>query len=266
LELFSLAPESSIEWRFRSEMKRAFVIALMAGGVLLAQGPRVGRMGFGRHPEAMPFHGATVTDAPFSAVQVTTHQQTLANGNTIQRQEQTKLFRDSQGRVREETTWSGRDGQGSRTVVTISDPVAQVVRRLNPQSKTAFEMTMGQPHASGARGHAAGNRRTHQDSANVVKEDLGTQTINGVPATGTRVTRTIAAGAVGNEQPIQLVREMWVSNDLKVPVTIKVTDPRFGTTTTQLTGITRAEPDAALFQTPADYSVGQRHGLGRHAQ
>jgi hypothetical protein len=266
LELSAGAPESSIEWRFQSKMKRAFVIALMAGGVLLAQGPRDGRMGFGRHGEAVPFHGATVTGAPFSGVLVTTHQQTLANGNTIQRQEQTKLFRDSQGRVREETTQSGAEGQASRTVVTISDPVAQVVRRLNPQSKTAVEMTIGQPHAGGPRGHAAGNRRTHQDSANVVKEDLGAQTINGVPATGTRVTRTIAAGAVGNEQPIPIVRETWVSSDLKVPVMIKVTDPRFGTTTTQLTAIARTDPDAALFQTPADYTVSQGRGFGGHAQ
>jgi len=95
---------------------------------------------------------------------------------------------------------------------------------------------------------------------------LGTQTINGVQATGTRVTHTIATGAVGNEQPIQIVRETWVSSDLRVPVTIKVTDPLHGTTTTQLTGITRAEPDAALFQTPADYAVGQGRGFGRHEQ
>ena len=235
-------------------MRKAFVIALMAVGVLLAQGPRDGRMGFGRHPEALPFHGATVTGAPFSAVLVTTRQRALADGNAIQRQEQTKLFRDSQGRVREEATWSGPDGQGSRTVVTISDPVAQVVRRLNPLRKTYSENAMGQPHAGGARGHAAGGQHGHGDF-NATREDLGAQTINGAPATGTRVTHTIAAGAVGNEQPIQIVRETWVSSDLKVPLMIKVTDPRFGTTTTQLTAITRAEPDAALFQTPADYTV-----------
>jgi hypothetical protein len=213
----------------------------------------------------MPFHGATVTGAPFSAVQVTTHQRTLADGNAIQEQEQTKLFRDSQGRVREETTWTEADGRGSRTVVTISDPVAKVVRRLNPRSKTYTEDAIGEPGPRGARGHAAGGQRMHGDF-NAVKEDLGTQTINGVQATGTRVTHTIATGAVGNEQPIQIVRETWVSSDLRVPVTIKVTDPLHGTTTTQLTGITRAEPDAALFQTPADYAVGQGRGFGRHEQ
>jgi hypothetical protein len=65
---------------------------------------------------------------------------------------------------------------------------------------------------------------------------------------------------MGNAQPIQIVRETWVSSDLKVPVTVKITDPRFGTTVTQLTNVARSEPDAALFQAPADYTVSKGHG------
>jgi len=248
-------------------MRKAVVVALLAGGALLAQGPRGGRMGFGGQGPGMAgarslIHGATVTGAPFSAVQMTTHQQTLANGNTIQRQEQTNLFRDSQGRVREEMTSSGRDGQGSRTTVVISDPVARVEHVLNPQNKTVSERAMPQPAPRGADGKALtwGGVRVHRLPGDVVKEDLGTQTLNGVVATGTRFTRTIPAGAMGNAQPIQTVRETWVSSDLKVPVMVKVTDPRFGTTVTQLTGITRSEPAATLFQTPADYTVRQGRG------
>jgi hypothetical protein len=204
--------------------------------------------------------GAPVTGTPFSAVQVTTHQQTLANGNVIQRQEQTNLFRDSQGRVREETTWTGANGQGSRTSVTISDPVAQVVRRLNPQSKTVTEMPMRQSAAGSQNARMAAGHGVRELSSSAVHEDLGTQTVNGVSAAGTRITRTIAAGAMGNAQPIQIVRETWVSSDLKVPVMVKISDPRFGTTVTQLTNVTRSEPDAALFQTPADYTVSKGHG------
>jgi len=242
-------------------MRKAIVIALLASGALLAQGPRGGRFG-GPGFEgagASLLRGATVTCVPFSAVQTTTHQQTLANGNVIQRQETTNLFRDSQGRVREETTWSGPNGE-SRTTVTISDPVAQVVRRLNPRAKTVSEMPMRQRTAGEANARTAGGQRVHEGSANLAKEDLGTQTLNGVVATGTRFTRTIAAGAMGNSQPIQQVRETWTASDLKVPVMVKISDPRFGTTVTQLTNITRAEPDAALFQAPADYTVSQGRG------
>jgi hypothetical protein len=90
---------------------------------------------------------------------------------------------------------------------------------------------------------------------NVVTESLSAQTVNGVLATGTRVTRTIPAGQIGNAQAIQTVRETWVSTDLKVTVMVRSSDPRTGTTTTQLTNIVRAEPDGSLFQAPADYKV-----------
>jgi hypothetical protein len=243
-------------------MRKSVLIALMAGSALLAQGPRGGWGGFGGHEAESLIRGAAVTGAPFSAVQVTTHQQTLANGNVIQKQEQTSLYRDSQGRVREETTWTGPNAESGRTMVTISDPVAQVVRRLNSQSKTAFETPLRQTAAGRASERAARGHAHHAGSADVVTEDLGTQTMNGVAATGTRFTRTIAAGAMGNAQPIQVVREVWSSSDLKIPVMVKVTDPRFGTTTTQLTSINRAEPEAALFQTPAGYTVTQGHGRG----
>ena len=238
-------------------MRHALVIALLAAAALSAQEPRGGRMGFGGPQMEIAgarslLHGVAVTGAPFSAVQVTSHVYTMANGNTIQWQEQTNLFRDSQGRVRAETSGTGAGRQGGRTMVTIADPVAQVIRRLNPQNKTASEIAMRQPRAGAAR--PAGERQGGI-LAGVVKEDLGTQTLNGVAAAGTRLTRTIAAGAVGNTQPIQIVRETWVAGDLQVPVMVKTTDPRFGTTVTQLTNIARSEPDASLFQTPPDYTV-----------
>ena len=40
----------------------------------------------------------------------------------------------------------------------------------------------------------------------------------------------------------------------------KRSDPRMGTTTFQLTNIQKQEPDASLFQVPADYTVQGRAG------
>jgi hypothetical protein len=53
---------------------------------------------------------------------------------------------------------------------------------------------------------------------NVKREDLGTQTTEGVEATGTRTTTTIAAGEIGNERPIEIVTERWYSNALQTTV------------------------------------------------
>jgi len=77
--------------------------------------------------------------------------------------------------------------------------------------------------------------------------------IEGVRAEGTRTTTTLPAGAIGNVRPIQIVTERWYSPELHVVVFSRRADPRFGETIYRLTNITRMEPDASLFQVPADY-------------
>ena len=49
--------------------------------------------------------------------------------------------------------------------------------------------------------------------------------------------------------------EIWRSPELKVTVLSKNSDPRSGESTTRLTNISRAEPDAASFQVPPDYEI-----------
>jgi TonB family protein len=88
-----------------------------------------------------------------------------------------------------------------------------------------------------------------------VKESLGTQNIEGVEATGTRITTTLSAGAIGNEQPINIVTETWYSPELHAVIMSKHTDPRFGETTYRLTNINRSEPAHSLFEVPADYTI-----------
>jgi hypothetical protein len=89
------------------------------------------------------------------------------------------------------------------------------------------------------------------------KESLGTQTIEGVNAEGTRATLTIPAGEVGNTLPIEVVDETWYSPELQIPVLTKHRDPRSAETTYRLTNINRGEPDRSLFEVPADYTVAE---------
>jgi hypothetical protein len=258
-------------------MKKSLIlVGLCTAASLLAQGPPPGRggRGFGGPggPEfgMMPGMGRTVTGAPYSAVEVRESQQVLANGNVINNRTQSNVYRDSSGRMRTETTLPAHGPAGTAalptTIINIHDPVAGVMRTLDPQAKTVREMAIrpgGQGRGPGGNpgnrpgpgnGANVANRTPHTDP-NTVTENLAMQTINGVQATGTRVTRTIPAGQIGNAQPIQIVHETWVSADLKVPVMVRTTDPRTGTTTVQLTSITRAEPDPGLFQAPSDYTV-----------
>lgn len=86
-------------------------------------------------------------------------------------------------------------------------------------------------------------------------EELAPRQIEGIPATGTRTTRTIPAGAIGNERAIEIVSEEWRSPELQVLLLTTTSDPRVGESVYKLTNISRAEPSPALFEVPSDYTV-----------
>ena len=232
---------------------KLLVGGLLAALTLVAQppgGPRGrGPMDFGPGGRGPGGPRQVVTGAPYSGLEVRLSQQQLSDGNVIQRQEQTNVYRDSAGRVRRETTRTTPDGQ-THTMISISDPVANVVTELDPAHKVAYQRPARFPS-----GTAAPPARTGAAQANIRTESLSAQSVNGIMASGSRVTRTIPAGQIGNSQAIQTVHETWMAEDLKVPVMVKTTDPRIGTSTTQLTNINRSEPDASLFQVPSDYTV-----------
>ena len=92
--------------------------------------------------------------------------------------------------------------------------------------------------------------------------DLGMQLCAGVNAQGTRTTRTIPAGTIGNAQALTITNERWVSPDLQTVVMSKRTDPRTGSASFQLTNIVKQEPDPTLFQVPSDYTVQDSRGGG----
>ena len=211
--------------------------------------------------------------APFSATASTDSTQTLQDGTTIHRTTTSTLYRDSQGRSRSEVTLSGfgplqADGK-THTMITIADPVAGSHYMLDPEQKIAHQRKMRTPSGSPESAQEFQQKmeaRLQQEEASgaVKKESLGTQSINGVDAEGTRITRTIAAGQIGNDKAIQIVFERWYSPDLQIVVKSTRSDPRFGTTTYSLTKVQRAEPAASLFVVPSGYTVQQGHGPRDH--
>jgi hypothetical protein len=215
--------------------------------------------------------GKTVTGAPFSAVAVSVSTQTLSDGNQISSKTQTNLFRDSEGRFRKEVNFSSvgmlaPEGQ-PRSFVVIHDPVAKVGYSLEPEQKIARQMSLGgarrEKNGAGFADKFEARMQRELADGSLKKEDLGTQTIAGVSAQGTRYTRTIPVGQIGNEKPILIVSEHWYSNDLQMMVMSKRSDPRFGETSYTLTNIQRGEQPASLFAVPSDYTVTQS-GYGRH--
>lgn len=244
--------------------------AAMIGGLEegLVEGP-AGVFAFELQGFEGPVRGKkVVTGAPFSAVAVTETVHALADGNRITRKTEAAVYRDSQGRFRREVSLAGlgplhASGE-QRSLIAIHDSVAGTSYLLNPERKEATKV----PFPGGMRGPAnakamvGGQKeyleyrmKTRMAEENWQKESLGTRMINGVNAEGTRHTRTIPAGEIGNEKPIVIVSEQWYSPELQVMVMSKRNDPMFGETTYTLTNIQRQEPDASLFAVPSDYAV-----------
>jgi len=225
-----------------------------------------------------------VQGAPYSATITNQSVQMLADGNRIVHDSTGTIARDSQGRTRQDTSLpaiGNLSAANAPHLVFIHDPVAQTSYTLNLTDKTAHKMppmpppppgtapdgsnmffiaTGGEATASGQLPPplppmARGKVLARAEQGQVSKEDLGSQTMEGLFVTGVRTTRTIPAGQIGNEKPITVITEVWTSPDLKTIVYSKRSDPRMGEQIFQLTDITRTEPDGSLFTVPADFKI-----------
>jgi hypothetical protein len=239
--------------------------------------------------EAVPLEPVTsVPNAAFSAEAETEFTQVLGDGNRIERRYSSMVARDNQGRTRreEEIALVGPlavDGPSPR-LVTIVDPVSGQSYTLDDKQRVAYRNpiamaglraghAMGWGTANGAQfawstgavtarpqvtvAGTSGQRVFVGDGAatKVTTESLGSKSIEGVTAEGTRTTSTIPAGAIGNLMPIEVVSERWYSKELQMPVLISRRDPRSGDSVYRLRNIVKAEPPQDLFTVPPDYQV-----------
>jgi hypothetical protein len=221
----------------------------------------------------LPGSEKVVTGAPYSATVTTEMTQVLGDGNRIDNKTTASLARDSQGRTRREETMGmvGPWQVNGPKLVFINDPASQTNYVLDPNKETAMVLKHAGLNVTGGPMGASTSISASPDGGikmvvqgkgpggdqpdEAKTESLGTQVMEGIVVEGKRVTRTIPAGQIGNTQPIEITSEVWTSPDLQVVVMSKHSDPRFGETTYQLTGIQRAEPDHSLFEIPPGYTV-----------
>jgi hypothetical protein len=262
------------------KLTKSLLIILVTGAAVLAQGPpppgggEFGRMAGGMPggPGFGPRGHKLVTGAAYTADVNATQTRTLPDGNVIQHTMSGKVARDAAGRTYTmHTSTGGPLGQtGTVTRISIVDPVAGYSYELDPAAKTAVRREIHQPPAGGGPGAdfrgANPNAQARPADPNLEKKDLGSQMINGVVAQGKSHTRTVPAGANGNAKPIVSTSETWISPDLQVVVSAKMSDPRVGESVYALTNIQKTA-DASLFQVPAGYTItdgpkGRGGGLG----
>jgi hypothetical protein len=235
-----------------------------------------------------------IVGAPYSGEEVTEMRQVLTDGSRLENRRVSRVWRDSQGRTRREETPGLTDPRAasgqSMVVVVINDPVGRVHYILHPHDKTAHKLPLGsnileedpEPAPAGIAPEALESRPADptMNPAHVVaapsqrpagavvssfgapftqlkevEESLGTQTIERLLAEGKRETTTIPAGQIGNEKPVEIVYEYWLSPELQVLIHSMRTDPRVGEVTFRLTNVQRVEPALTMFTVPSDYTV-----------
>jgi hypothetical protein len=207
---------------------------------------------------------APVVGQPYSALQEHRTRQQLADGTTISHDGRHAVARDAEGRVRVELRM-GRthDGEPETVMVFVTDPVAHTLTTWMTGGKgiqkvasvvklpTAEEQAAREAKMAAASSASEANR----PQPTVTTEDLGTDSLNGIPVTVSRTTTIVPAGRSGNDAPITKTDETWTSPDLKLVMKEQWTDPRSGERTVELVNFSRADPDRGLFRAPRGYAV-----------
>ncbi len=198
------------------------------------------------------------TGAPFSADEVHEYKVLPSADGTLVPQPNTivHLYRDSQGRTRKDHPVPGSEFP----IVEIQDPVMRCEYFLDPQRRIAHRLKAPPFEIYGA--HKAGSKSAPKLDAAAGPlpngfESLGTRTIEGVMAEGTKFTIDQGSGSNKHSRrpPFKATMETWNSPDLEVRVLTINSDNRSGESVTKLIHISRSEPDPALFKVPAGYTV-----------
>ncbi len=182
-----------------------------------------------------------VAGTPFTATVVINNE----DGSRSSQYSMIEIARDSAGRIRNERhkfvpgTFRGTP---PTLFVHTYDPATRISHIYDPVTMTYRDQVVLPPRKS-------------IDQKGGKEEDLGSTTINGTQARGTRITHTIPARVSGTGKPVHMVDEVWFSEELQMNVMEQHSDGRGGLQTLAILSIKREEPDATLFEVPAGYKT-----------
>jgi len=195
-----------------------------------------------------------VAGKPFMGRSTTEWTRTLADGTVVKTHLFTVVARDSQGRIHREMHHFvpvDSNEESKLIQIKISDPITHTRTECKAVTHRCSVTNYHAPTSFTPRptGEFDNGKRS------LTRENLGSDSIEGLNVVGTRETLTINPGVVGNSQPLVTTREFWYSPDLQVNLSITRQDPGDGTQTVHVQDVSRSEPDPAMFQIPAGYVI-----------
>lgn len=202
-----------------------------------------------------PLYFYPLPNAPFSAIANTTWVRTLPDGSTETHQNARAVARDNFGRVFQErrTFRPVPDPQNRQPAVYATqydDGPKHVTYRCLIASKTCDKFPLALPAVKESPAGLQPDQTTY-----LTRENLGSDTIEGLDVTHTRETYTFYRASVGNTTNILRTVDYWYSAALQVNIKVIRHDPRDGDQTLWINQIVQTAPDEKWFQVPADYRI-----------
>ncbi len=199
-----------------------------------------------------------IPNAPFSAVVEVQRTTIRPNGAVLQLKSIRNVARDGRGRIHNESrAYLAASSTDTPEIehIHLYDPQTRVSTELNARERTYDTHTMNHPPSTvppTVRFGSPSDTGAPQNDFSK-EEDLGSQEIEGVTARGVRETQILPAESGETGQNLTVTDEYWYSDELRINLLMKHSDPRTGSITLRVTQIARGEPDPAAFEIPEGY-------------
>jgi hypothetical protein len=204
--------------------------------------------------------------APFQGERTTKTVRRLQDGSSLAYEAHELMGRDADGRFIDESYRTGAGAQAEERFFVLGDPVAKREVSWTKGAKSGYSHPLS-PATHMTISALAPNAREEavqfpKDKATATTENLGTRTVSGVVATGTRTVTILPAGKNGNDRPLQSSQEVWIANDLQIVVAETDSSSITGTRTVEMLSLERIAPPASRFVVPADLAIKDLPGMG----
>lgn len=217
------------------------------------------------------FGGKLVTGKPILATFTITHTETMPGNSisntttgTFARAADGSTYRDvklaaigpwaASGKA-QEFAYIRNVGKGTENIVNVTKGTYEVF----PIRSHTSDLKESKPRPE----FPGSNNEAVTDNPNGTYKDSATNSV--YPVEVRKVTRTIPAGAIGNTNPIVITTETSYSTALDIVLEETRSDPRFGTTTYQLTNIAQS-PSSSLFSPDPSFTQVQGKAFSRWGQ
>jgi hypothetical protein len=230
--------------------RRICRLAAFFAGILLATPVSQAAQDAAPAERANNVSGISLTDVPgkpFSATAVLEFERIWPDGSSEIRRTINLIARDSQGRTHNEVRRLMPEyfhGTPELMSVHLFDPLTRIRTVYDPALHIARQQFV--PKKPGT---------TAPPDPSVHIEDLGTTTLNGLQAKGTRRISTIPSYESETGEPFKIEDETWYSEDLHLYLLIRHSDSRAGVQTVGVSNLKREEPPAFMFQVPKGYKI-----------